>query len=182
MLCEASLGWRKGCIRFWGRLDQNSGFHGNRKPPLTYKGENDVSTFRLFFIRPFWKDHIWPWHIGLRWAIVAVRTTCSSDLLQFNCQEFNNIIIVMLIIKTIQIIQLIWPCKGVNICIIMLIMSPPVGLGDILFLPWSSVCHKIVSICHKSCPLCNSKTVWDIFMKLYTNVKQHETTCRAQES
>ena len=26
-----------------------------------------------------------------------------------------------------------------------LIMSPPVGLGDILFLPWSSVCHKIVS-------------------------------------
>ena len=35
----------------WGRLDQNSGFYGNRKPPLTYKGENDVSTFsRLFFI------------------------------------------------------------------------------------------------------------------------------------
>ena len=30
---------------FWGRLDQNSGFHGNRKPPLTYNGENDVSTF-----------------------------------------------------------------------------------------------------------------------------------------
>ena len=38
-------GWRKVCIRFWGRLDQNSGFHGNRKPPLTYNGENDVSTF-----------------------------------------------------------------------------------------------------------------------------------------
>ena len=37
-------------MRFWGRLDQNSGFHGNRKPPLTYNGENDVSTFsRLFF-------------------------------------------------------------------------------------------------------------------------------------
>ena len=33
------------CIRCWGRLDQNSGFHGNRKPPLTYNGENDVSTF-----------------------------------------------------------------------------------------------------------------------------------------
>ena len=34
----------KGCIRFWGRLDQNSGFHG----------ENDVSTFSwLFLIRPF---------------------------------------------------------------------------------------------------------------------------------
>ena len=37
-----------------GRLAQNSGFHGNRKPPLTYNGENDVSTFsRLFLIRSF---------------------------------------------------------------------------------------------------------------------------------
>ena len=46
--------WGKGCIRFWGRLDQNSGFHGNRKAPLTYIGENDVSTFSLlFFIRSF---------------------------------------------------------------------------------------------------------------------------------
>ena len=54
ILCVASLGWGKSCIRFWGRLDQNSGFHGNRKPPLTYNGENDVSTFsRLFFIRSF---------------------------------------------------------------------------------------------------------------------------------
>ena len=54
ILCVTSLGWRKGCIRFRGRLDQNSGFHGNRKPPLTYNGENDVSTFsRLFLIRFF---------------------------------------------------------------------------------------------------------------------------------
>ena len=45
-------GVQKGCIGFWGRFDQNSGFHGNRKPPLTYYGENDVSTFsRLFMIR-----------------------------------------------------------------------------------------------------------------------------------
>ena len=52
ILCVASLGWGKGCIRFWGRLDPNSGFHGNRKPPFTYNGENDVSTVsRLFFIR-----------------------------------------------------------------------------------------------------------------------------------
>ena len=36
ILCVVSLGWGKGCIRFWGRLDQNSGFHGNRKPPPTY--------------------------------------------------------------------------------------------------------------------------------------------------
>ena len=26
-LCVASLGWGKGCIRFWGRLDQNSGYY-----------------------------------------------------------------------------------------------------------------------------------------------------------
>ena len=39
---------------FLGRLDQNSGYHGNRKPPLTYNGENDVSTFsRLLLIRFF---------------------------------------------------------------------------------------------------------------------------------
>ena len=39
---------------FWGRLDQNSGAHGNRKPPLTYNGENGVSTFsRLLLIRSF---------------------------------------------------------------------------------------------------------------------------------
>ena len=39
------------CISFLARLDQNSGFHGNRKPPLTYNGENDVSTLcRLFLI------------------------------------------------------------------------------------------------------------------------------------
>ena len=54
ILCVASLGWGKGCIRFWGRLDLNSGFHGNRKPPLTYNGKNDVSIFsQFFFIRSF---------------------------------------------------------------------------------------------------------------------------------
>ena len=49
ILCVASLRWGKGCIMFWGRLDQNSGFHGNRKPPLTYNGENNVSAFSRFF-------------------------------------------------------------------------------------------------------------------------------------
>ena len=54
ILCVAPLGWGKGCIRFWGRLDQNAGVHGNRKPPLTYNGENNVSTFsRLFLIWSF---------------------------------------------------------------------------------------------------------------------------------
>ena len=37
---------------FLGRLDENSGVHGNRKPPLTYNGVNGVSTFsRLLLIR-----------------------------------------------------------------------------------------------------------------------------------
>ena len=59
ILCVASLGWGKGCIRFLGRLDQNSGFHGNRKPPLTYDGENDVSTFSwLFLSDPFEKTNL----------------------------------------------------------------------------------------------------------------------------
>ena len=54
ILCVALLGWGKGCIRFWGRLDPNYGFHGNRKLPLTYNRENEVSTFsRLFLIRSF---------------------------------------------------------------------------------------------------------------------------------
>ena len=54
ILCVASLGVGKGCIMFWGRLDQTSGDHGNRKPPLTYYRENGVSTFsRLLMIRSF---------------------------------------------------------------------------------------------------------------------------------
>ena len=55
ILCVASLGWGKGCIRFYRRLDQNSGFHVNRKPQLTCDGENDVSSFsRLFLSDPFY--------------------------------------------------------------------------------------------------------------------------------
>ena len=45
ILCVASVGVEKDCIMFGVRLDKNSGVHGNRKPPLTYNGENGVSTF-----------------------------------------------------------------------------------------------------------------------------------------
>ena len=39
---------------FGGRLDQNSGVHSNKKPPLKYNGENVVSTFyQLLLIRSF---------------------------------------------------------------------------------------------------------------------------------
>ena len=50
ILCVASLGVGKGCIMFWGRLNQNSCVHGNRKSPLIYNGENSVSTFSLLFL------------------------------------------------------------------------------------------------------------------------------------
>ena len=54
ILCLASLGVGKSCIMFWGRLDHTSDVHGNRKPPLTYNGENGVSTFsQLLLIRSF---------------------------------------------------------------------------------------------------------------------------------
>ena len=54
ILCVPSLGVGKGCIMFWCRLDQNSGVHSKRKPPLTYNGGNGVSTFsRLLLIRSF---------------------------------------------------------------------------------------------------------------------------------
>ena len=78
ILCVASLGWGKGCLRFWGRLDQNFGFHGNRKPPLTYNGENDVSTFsRLFLIQSFlYLQVMWTWHkISDKFEFQPDRTT-----------------------------------------------------------------------------------------------------------
>ena len=50
ILCVASLEVGKGCIMFWGWLDQNSGVHGSRKASLTYNGE----TFSwLLLIRSF---------------------------------------------------------------------------------------------------------------------------------
>ena len=53
LICSIT-GGGEGCIMFWGRLVQNSGVHSNRKPPMTYNGENGVSTFsRLLLIRSF---------------------------------------------------------------------------------------------------------------------------------
>ena len=78
ILCVALLGWGKGCIRFWGRFDQNSGFHGNRKPPLTYNGENDVSTFsRLFLIQSF--------------LYLQVTRTCIKSRMSSNFGQFGRL-------------------------------------------------------------------------------------------
>ena len=50
ILCIASLGWGKDCIRFWGRLDKNSGFHGNRKPPIDLQwGKRCLHLFSVVF-------------------------------------------------------------------------------------------------------------------------------------
>ena len=54
ILCVASLGWGKGFIRFLGQIGSKLWFPWQQKLPLTYNGENNVSTFsRLFFIRSF---------------------------------------------------------------------------------------------------------------------------------
>ena len=72
----STIGVGKGCIRFWGRLDQNPGFHGNRKPPLTNNGENDVSTFsRLVLIRFF--------------LYLQVRRTCIKSRTSLNFGEIG---------------------------------------------------------------------------------------------
>ena len=74
ILCVASLGVGKGFIMFWGRLDQNSGVHGNRKPPLTYNGENGVSTFsRLLLIRFF---------LYLQITRICIKSQTSSNFSQ----------------------------------------------------------------------------------------------------
>ena len=52
LLCVAAQGVGKGCLMFRGRLDQNSGVPGNRKPPLTYYGKNGVFP-RLLLIQSF---------------------------------------------------------------------------------------------------------------------------------
>ena len=52
ILYVASLGWGKGCIRFWGRLDQNSGFHSNRNSHWLIMGK----TMSPPFLGCFWSD------------------------------------------------------------------------------------------------------------------------------
>ena len=52
ILWVALLGLGKGCITFWDRLNQTSGFHDNRKTPLTYNGE----TMSPPFLGCFWSE------------------------------------------------------------------------------------------------------------------------------
>ena len=76
ILCIASLRVVKGCIMFWGWLDQNSGVHGNRKPPLPYNGENGVSTFCwLFLIQSF--------------LYLQVTRTCMKSRTSSNCGQIG---------------------------------------------------------------------------------------------
>ena len=75
ILCVVSLRVEKGCIMFWGRLDHNSGVHGNRKPPLTYNWENCVSTFsQLLLTRSF---------LYLQVTRTCIKSRTSSNFGQF---------------------------------------------------------------------------------------------------
>ena len=77
ILCVASLGVGKSCIMFCSWLDQNWNWkHGNRKPPLTYNGENDVSTFsRLLLIQSF--------------LYLQVTRTCMKSQTSSNCGQIR---------------------------------------------------------------------------------------------
>ena len=76
ILCVASLGVGIGCIMFWSWLDQNSGAHGNRKPPLIYNGKNGVSTFsRLLLIQSF--------------LYLQVTRTCMTSRTSSNCGQIG---------------------------------------------------------------------------------------------
>ena len=61
-----------------GHIGSNSGFHGNRKPLLTYNGENDVSTFSwLFLIRSF--------------LYLQVTRTCIKSWTSLNFDKFRQL-------------------------------------------------------------------------------------------
>ena len=45
-----SLGWGERLRKVWGQSDENSGFHGNQKLPLTYNGENVVRSITTSFL------------------------------------------------------------------------------------------------------------------------------------
>ena len=105
ILYEASLGWGKGCIRFWDRLDQNSGFHGKRKRPLVIMGKTmsppflccqicfklagnedrhkiaDEFEFRADFSRELWG--LEDWNLVHTWAVSSciIYTGISLHLL-----------------------------------------------------------------------------------------------------
>ena len=103
ILCVVSLGWGKGCIRFGGRLDLNSGFHGNRNPPLTYNGENDVSTFsRLFFIRSF-----------LYWQVTS---TCIKSRTSSNFGQIGPFTMELAALELLKDFPLIYNGKMLSPC------------------------------------------------------------------
>ena len=41
-------------------------------------------------VSPLFLNKIWPWHIGLRWALVAFWATCLNMTLQTFSKSFNN--------------------------------------------------------------------------------------------
>ena len=66
ILCVASLGWGKGCIMFWGRLNLAHWTQVSDRCPLCY-------------LYDFWNE-ICPWHIGLRPGAVAQSEASSLGM------------------------------------------------------------------------------------------------------
>ena len=52
ILCVALQGWWKGCISFWGRSDQNYGFHSSRNPHCIIIGKTMSPPFLGCFHTP----------------------------------------------------------------------------------------------------------------------------------
>ena len=88
------IGLGKGCIMFWGRLDQNSGFHGNRKPPLTYNGENDVSTFPRLLAHLSLRLTRWAYSIPMvrRLSVIVVVHTFKLEYLWSHLANLDQVL------------------------------------------------------------------------------------------
>ena len=103
ILCVAFLGVGKGCIMFWDRLDQNSGVHGNRKPPLTDNGENGVSTFsRLLLIRSF--------------LYLTVTRTCLKSRTSLNLGQIGPLTMELAALERLKNFPLTYNGKMVSPC------------------------------------------------------------------
>ena len=84
------MGLGIGCFRFWTRLDQNSGFHGNRKLPSGYNGETLVTTLvpsflicSSLFLQVMKNNH----NISDGFEIRPDQTAESAELAALECLE-----------------------------------------------------------------------------------------------
>ena len=90
ILYEASLGWGKGCIRFWDILDQNSGFHGNRKhPPFLCCFLSDLSKLAGNKGRHKISDEFEFWPDWIRLELHALEGDLNFQLTYYGISKFS---------------------------------------------------------------------------------------------